>query len=38
MFRRFGRTLAKEADMLDRFQMGVKKCNTIIKLDNLAVA
>lgn len=38
MFRRFSRNLSKEADMLDRFQLGVTKCNTIVKFDNLAVA
>ena len=37
-FRRFTRTLAKEADFLDRWQMGVGKCNTIITLANLAQA
>lgn len=38
MFRRFTRALPKEADLLDRHQLGVTKCNTIIKLDNLDVA
>jgi hypothetical protein len=38
MFRRFGRTLAKEADLLDRVQLGFTKCNTIIKVDNLQQA
>jgi len=38
MFRRFNRTLAKEADMLDRWQLGVMKCNTLVFLNNLQVA
>jgi len=38
MFRRFSRTLAKEADMLDRVQLGVTKCNTLIFLNNLLSA
>lgn len=38
MFRRFSRSLAKEADLLDRFQLGVTKCNTIVFLNNLAAA
>lgn len=38
MFRRFARSLPKEAELLDRFQMGVTRCNTIVKLDNLATA
>jgi hypothetical protein len=38
MFRRFNRTLVKEADLLDRVQLGVTKCNTIVFLNNLAVA
>lgn len=38
MFRRFSRTLVKEAELLDRFQLGVKKCNTIIFLNNLQQA
>ena len=38
MFRRFNRTLIKEADLLDRVQLGVTKCNTIVFVNNLAVA
>ena len=38
MFRRFSRTLAKEAELLDRVQLGVTKCNTIVFLNNLASA
>src|SRR5262245_46959197 len=38
MFRRFNRTLAKEADMLDRWQLGVLKCNTIVFLNNLQIS
>jgi hypothetical protein len=38
MFRRFTRTLAKEADMLDRVQLGAMKCNTLVFLNNLAQA
>jgi hypothetical protein len=38
IFRRFGRSLPKEADLLDRFQMGVVKCNTIVFFNNLASA
>jgi hypothetical protein len=38
MFRRFSRTLAKEAELLDRVQLGVKKCNTIVFFNNLAQA
>src|SRR5215831_15456284 len=34
-FRRFTRTLAKEADFLDRWQLGVGRCNTIVYLNNL---
>src|ERR1043166_6468065 len=34
MFRRFNRTLIKEADLLDRVQLGVTKCNTIVFLNN----
>ncbi len=37
-FRRFNPTLLKEADMLDRVQMGVTKCNTIVFFNNLAAA
>jgi hypothetical protein len=38
MFRRFTRTFMKEADLVDRMQMGVIKCNTIVFLNNLAQA
>ena len=38
MFRRFNRNLTKEADMLDRFQLGVTKCNTIVSVGNLTQA
>lgn len=38
MFRRFNRSLPKEADMLDRTQIGVTKCNTIVFLNNLQQA
>lgn len=38
IFRRFGRSLPKEAELLDRFQMGVTKCNTIVFFNNLAQA
>jgi hypothetical protein len=38
MFRRFSRTLAKEADFLDRWQLGVSRCNTIVYFNNLAQA
>jgi hypothetical protein len=38
MFRRFSRTLAKEADFLDRWQLGVSRCNTIVGFANLAQA
>ena len=37
-FRRFARTLAKEADFLDRWQLGVSKCNTLVSLANLSQA
>jgi len=37
-FRRFTRTLAKEADFLDRWQLGVGRCNTIVYLNNLQQA
>jgi hypothetical protein len=37
-FRRFQRTLAKEADFLDRWQLGVGRCNSIVYLNNLAQA
>ena len=35
MFRRFNRALPKEADMLDRVQLGVTKCNTIVFMNDL---
>jgi hypothetical protein len=38
MFRRFARTLVKEADLLDRWQLGVSRCNTIVGFSNLAQA
>lgn len=38
MFRRFSRSLPKEADLLDRWQVGYKRCNTIVRLYNLASA
>jgi hypothetical protein len=38
IFRRFTRTLAKEADFLDRWQLGVGRCNSIVFLNNLAQA
>lgn len=38
VFRRFARALPKEADLLDRVQLGVLKCNTIVKFDNLQAA
>ena len=38
MFRRFSRSLAKEADLLDRFQLGVVKCNTLVFVNNLLSA
>ena len=38
MFRRFSRTLAKEADMLDRVNLGVTRCQTIVFFNNLASA
>lgn len=38
MFRRFARSLPKEAEMLDRVQLGVTKCNTLVFLNNLAQA
>jgi len=37
-FRRFTRTLAKEADFLDRWQLGVGRCNTLVYLNNLQQA
>jgi hypothetical protein len=38
MFRRFSRSLPKEADMLDRVQLGVTKANTLVFFNNLAQA
>lgn len=38
MFRRFARALPKEAELLDRVQLGAVKCNTLVFLNNLAVA
>ena len=38
MFRRFARALPKEAEMLDRVQLGVSKCNTLVFFNNLAQA
>lgn len=38
MWRRFTRSLPKEADLLDRFQLGVKNCAGIVFLNNLDVA
>lgn len=38
MWRRFSRTLEKEADLLDRVEMGVVSCNSITFLANLSVA
>ncbi len=38
MFRRFARSLPKEADLLDRVQLGVTKCNTLVFINNLATA
>ena len=38
MFRRFNRSLPKEAELLDRVQLGVTKCNTIVFFNNLAIA
>jgi len=37
MWRRFNRALPKEADLLDRTQLGVKACNQLVFLGNLAV-
>jgi hypothetical protein len=37
-FRRFTRTLAKEADFLDRWQLGVGRCNTIVYFNSLTQA
>jgi len=38
IFRRFNRNLTKEADLLDRWQLGVGKCNTLVTIGNLAQA
>jgi len=38
MFRRFARNLSKEAELLDRVQLGFTKCNTIVFINNLASA
>ena len=38
IWRRFNRTLAKEADFLDRWQLGIGRTNTIVSLANLAQA
>ncbi len=38
IFRRFSRTLAKEADLLDRPQLAFKSVNTIVFFDSLDVA
>jgi hypothetical protein len=38
MFRRFNRALPKEANLLDRIQLGVSKCNTLVFFNNLALA
>lgn len=38
IFRRFSRALPKEAELLDRVQLGVVSCNRIVKLYNLAQA
>jgi hypothetical protein len=38
MFRRFQRALPKEAELLDRQQLGVTKANTIVFFNNLAPA
>ena len=38
MFRRFARALPKEADLLDRVQLGVTKCNTIVFINDLVQA
>jgi hypothetical protein len=38
MWRRFSRSLPKEAELLDRVQLGVTECNKIVKLDNLQQA
>jgi hypothetical protein len=38
MFRRFSRTLVKEADLLDRMQLAALRCNTLVFVNNLDVA
>jgi hypothetical protein len=38
MFRRFSRTLIKEADLLDRVQLVALRCNTLVFVNNLDVA
>lgn len=38
MFRRFARSLPKEAELLDRHQLGVVSCNKLVRIDNLEVA
>jgi hypothetical protein len=38
VWRRFNRNLTKEADFLDRWQLGVGKCNTTVFIKNLAQA
>ena len=38
MWRRFARALPKEADLLDRVQLGVMRCNGIVRIDNLTMA
>jgi hypothetical protein len=35
MFRRFSRTMSKEADLIDRVQFAALKCNTLVFLNNL---
>jgi len=37
-WRRFSRSLVKEAEMLDRVQLGAKRCNTLVFLNNLQPA
>lgn len=38
MFRRFNRALPKEAELLDRCQLGAVKCNTLVFFNDLSVA
>lgn len=38
MWRRLNRTNAKEADLLDRWQVAYKACNRLVRIDNLAAA